>query len=88
MLRCIFVLFIFLTQVTQAQTITDHIRTDGKSINVGRSTSRWQPLLDAADNSNVKVTRDLKYGPDKKQGFDLSGTVSQGIVNSFRMIDD
>jgi triacylglycerol lipase len=71
MLRCIFVLFIFLTQVTQAQTITDHIRTDGKSINVGRSTSRWQPLLDAADNSNVKVTRNLKYGPDKKQGFDL-----------------
>jgi triacylglycerol lipase len=71
MLRCIFVLFIFLTQVTQAQTITDHIRTDGKSINVGRSTSRWQQLLDAADNSNVKVTRNLKYGPDKKQGFDL-----------------
>lgn len=71
MLRCIFVLFIFLTQVTQAQTITDHIRTDGKSINLGRSTSRWQPLLDAADNSNVKVTRNLKYGPDKKQGFDL-----------------
>ena len=71
MLRCIFVLFIFLTQVTQAQTITDHIRTDGKSINLGRSTSRWQPLLDVADNSNVKVTRNLKYGPDKKQGFDL-----------------
>ena len=71
MLRCIFVLFIFLIKVTQAQTITDHIRTDGKSINVGRSTSRWQQLLDAADNSNVKVTRNLKYGPDKKQGFDL-----------------
>ena len=53
MLRCIFVLFIFLIKVTQAQTITDHIRTDGKSINVGRSTSRWQPLLDAADNRNA-----------------------------------
>lgn len=53
------------------QTITEQIREDGKIIDVGKSLSRWEPLWDAADNSSVKVTRDLKYGEHAKQGFDL-----------------
>lgn len=53
------------------QTVTEQIRTDGKIIDVGKSLSRWEPKWNAADNSAVKVTRDLKYGSDAKQGFDL-----------------
>lgn len=70
-MRSIFAIIVFLFNVAQAQTITDQIRADGKSIDVGKSLARWQPLWDAADNSTIKVTRDLKYGLDKKQGFDL-----------------
>lgn len=57
--------------VAHAQTVTEQIRADGKIIDVGKSLSRWQPKWDAADNKAVKVTRDLKYGLDAKQGFDL-----------------
>ncbi|MBT5187365.1 MAG: alpha/beta hydrolase [Kordiimonadaceae bacterium] len=53
------------------QSITEQIRAEGKSISVSNSLGRFEPLWNAADNSNVKVTRDLKYGPDNKQGFDL-----------------
>lgn len=61
-----------------AQTITEQIRSDGKIIDVGKSLARWQPLWDAADNSKVKVTRDLKYGQHAKQGFDLYQPIEQG----------
>lgn len=54
-----------------AQTITEQIRSDGKIIDVGKSLSRWQPKWDAADNSKVQVTHNLKYGDHAKQGFDL-----------------
>lgn len=70
-MRYLFVFFFFLANLSNAQSITDQIRADGKSIDVVKSLARWQPLWEAADNSNVKVTRNLKYGPDKKQGFDL-----------------
>ena len=61
----------YLSGAVYGQTITEQIRKDGKIIDVGKSLSRWQPLWDAADNSSVKVTRDLKYGEHVKQGFDL-----------------
>lgn len=67
----IFLIFICLVVPVEAQSITEQIRFEGKSIDVGKSLSRWQPLWDAADNSAVKVTLDLKYGPNAKQGFDL-----------------
>lgn len=67
----LFIAFLLLSSTLNAQSIKDQIRAEGKSIDVGKSLSRWQPLWDAADNSAVKVTRDLKYGPDAKQGFDL-----------------
>jgi acetyl esterase len=67
----VFVLYIALSITAHAQNITEQIRIEGKSINVGASLERWQPLWDAADNSSVNVTHNLKYGPDKKQGFDL-----------------
>ena len=72
----IFIHFLMVTFGANAQTlslseITEQIRSDGKIIDVGKSLKRWQPLWDAADNSKVTVTRDLKYGPDPKQGFDL-----------------
>lgn len=70
-MRYVFVVFVFLFGFASAQTITEQIREEGKSIDVGKSLSRWEPLWNAADNGAVKVTRDLKYGPDKKQGFDL-----------------
>lgn len=62
---------LIITISSHAQSITEQIRSDGKIINVGTSLSRWQPLWDKADNSGVKVTRDLKYGAHAKQGFDL-----------------
>lgn len=64
-------MFVTFGATVNAQTITEQIRADGKVIDVGKSLARWQPLWDAADNSGVKVTLDLKYGPDTKQGFDL-----------------
>jgi len=57
--------------VTNAQTVIEQIRSDGKIIDVEKSLSRWQPKWAAADNSAVKVTQGLKYGPHAKQGFDL-----------------
>tara|TARA_R110002096_G_scaffold416576_2_gene619372 strand:- start:199824 stop:200750 length:927 start_codon:yes stop_codon:yes gene_type:complete len=62
---------ILIATYTNAQSVTEQIRADGKIIDVGKSLSRWQTLWDAADNSKVKVTYDLKYGPHSKQGFDL-----------------
>ena len=62
---------IIIATYASAQSVTEQIRADGKIIDVGKSLSRWQPLWDAADNSKVKVTHDLKYGPHAKQGFDL-----------------
>lgn len=62
---------ILIATCANAQSVTEQIRGDGKIIDVGKSLSRWQPLWYAADNSKVKVTKDLKYGPHAKQGFDL-----------------
>ncbi|MCC3859832.1 alpha/beta hydrolase [Pseudemcibacter aquimaris] len=64
-------IFILLSNALFAQTITEQIRSEGKSIDVGKSLLRWQPLWDAADNSPVKVTHNIKYGDHAKQGFDL-----------------
>lgn len=69
-----------------AQTIADQIRSDGKIIDVGKSLARWQPLWETADNSKVKVTRDLKYGPHEKQGFDLYEPKEPGKLPSPIMI--
>ncbi len=80
---CLLLFFIIIySEQSVAQTITDQIRLDGKIIDVGKSLSRWQPLWNAADNSKVKVTRDLKYGPHTKQGFDLYEPVVRGNVPS------
>ena len=66
-------LFIFFVSFNGAssQTLMDQIRSDGKIIDVGKSLARWQPLWDAADNTSVKVSKNIKYGPHAKQGFDL-----------------
>ncbi|MDG1021384.1 MAG: hypothetical protein P8O77_07835 [Emcibacteraceae bacterium] len=75
-MRYIIFFIICFINFAHGQSITEQIRAEGKSIDVGKSLSRWQPLWEAADNSAVKVTYDLKYGPDKKQGFDLYEPVS------------
>lgn len=71
-------IFLFLSTVAfpsfaddKLDKITDEIRSDGKIINVGRSLSQYEPLWQAADNSAVKVTHDLSYGPHPKQSFDI-----------------
>ena len=75
-MRYIIFFIICFINFAHGQSITEQIRAEGKSIDVGKSLSRWQPLWEAADNSAAKVTYDLKYGPDKKQGFDLYEPVS------------
>lgn len=79
-------IFSFLAAPVFAQTITEQIRSDGKIIDVGKSLSRWQPLWDAADNSSVKVTINLKYGDHEKQGFDLYEPVNPGDTPSPIMV--
>ncbi len=59
-----------ITEKIRAQ-IRAQIQEDGRVINIVKSLKRFEPLWQAADNSTVKVSRNLKYGPDQKQGFDL-----------------
>ena len=86
MMKCrfIFLVTIFLLGFSQtnSQTITEQIRADGKTISVSKSLARWQPLWDAADNSKVKVTRNLRYGTHEKQGFDLYEPTTLVLIQS------
>ncbi len=77
-----FLIYFCLSAALSAQSITEQIRADGKIIDVGKSLARWQPLWDAADNSKVKTTLNLKYGDHAKQGFDLYEPATPGDAPS------
>ncbi|MDG1996104.1 MAG: alpha/beta hydrolase [Emcibacteraceae bacterium] len=67
----LFLTLLAISSIANAQSIKDQIRAEGKSIFWTKSVERWQPLWQTADNSNIKVTYDVKYGPGDKQGFDI-----------------
>lgn len=79
-----FFLCVYFTPAEQvfSQSTMEQIRADGKIIDFGRSLERWQPIWDVADNSSVKVTRDIKYGLHAKQGFDLYEPISKEGTSS------
>lgn len=86
MIRTLFIMIAMISGTlisgAQAQTITEQIRAEGKSIDFGKSLERWQRVWETVDNSSVKVTYDLKYGPDNKQGFDLYEPVTAPDTSS------